>query len=125
MLKENVNIAVETIKDPENLFWPSKRHIEVIGTKDIPNNIHERKIPNSLLINTENKIPNPNIKFAKKSPISFPILLPNQFQKKTEGIPVIPTTNHTKGSVFSKPGVNLDIVDIKVANATYPNPYNP
>ena len=96
-----------------------------MGTKEKPNNIQEIKIPNSLFINTENKIPKPNIKFAKKSPISFPILLPNQFQKKTDGIPVIPTKNHTQGSVFSKPGVNLDIVDIKVPNATYPKPYNP
>ena len=57
--------------------------MEVIGTNDKPNNIQEKKIPNSLFINTENKIPKPNIKLAKKSPISLPILLPNQFQNNS------------------------------------------
>ena len=123
ILKENVKIAVETINDPENLFWPSSRLIAVIGIKVKPNKLAENKKVNSLLLKTENNTPIPIIEHAKKSDKSFPILWPNQFQKKTEGIPDIPTINQIYGSVFSKPEVVLAMVEINVPKATYPKPY--
>ena len=93
-LNEKVKKAVHTTNEPENLFWPSINDIDVIGINENPNKILDNIIPYTLLKLTQIKIPDPNIKFAKKRAKSFPILVPSQFQKKTDGIPIIPTKNH-------------------------------
>ena len=95
ILKQEVKIAVETIKDPLKRFWPSSKHMAVIGTNVIPKRMQANIIPKILLENPEIKIPPPIIKQDKNKEISFPIFSPNQFQKNTEGIPNKPTTNQT------------------------------
>ena len=74
MLKHDVKIAVDTINVPENLFCPSNKDIEVIGTKVIPNIKADNIKINGLLIVTDKIIPIPINKDAIKSAISLPIL---------------------------------------------------
>ena len=95
ILKHEVKIAVETIKDPLKRFCPSSKHMEVIGTNVIPKRIQENIIPKIVLYYPEIKIPPPIMEQDKNNEISFPIFSPNQFQKNTEGIPNKPTTNQT------------------------------